>query len=63
VAVLLPPMVGGLLAGVAWWEERLFRLLTRHVRPAPAVIRGWPTESVVLQRMNHTGAQRRHAAR
>ncbi|GAP45443.1 uncharacterized protein SAZU_0172 [Streptomyces azureus] len=63
VAVLLLPVLAGLLAGMAWWEERLFRPsdaprhagTRRHLR----LIRG---ERDAPAHEPHTGARRRHAA-
>lgn len=63
VAVVLLPVLGGLLAGLAWWEERLFRSSEassrspdrRHLR---LVVDGNRTRP----RRSPAHAKRRHAA-
>ncbi|MFD5157097.1 hypothetical protein ACFWMJ_03335 [Streptomyces hawaiiensis] len=60
VAVLLLPALGGLLLGMTWWEERLFRAsgaprhagTRRHLR----LVRGGRDTPA------RTSEQRRHAA-
>ncbi|MYY10460.1 hypothetical protein GT204_16485 [Streptomyces sp. SID4919] len=69
VAVALLPLLGGLLAMMAWWEDRLFRASDKTARSPvhgrPGVVGGGDGDRPGRSRRSrrsHTRARRRHAA-
>ncbi|MFD4829330.1 hypothetical protein ACFWPV_05640 [Streptomyces uncialis] len=66
VAAAMLPLLGGLLAGMAWWEDRLFRTSDKTARSPvhgrPRVVGGGDGDRPGRSRRSPTRARRRHAA-